>query len=66
MKPFDDSNEIVDVAHHCKDFRARGSAESKKSSSELSVSCLTCNNWNTDGCISDSYDGALRCMEQNQ
>ncbi|HHW30806.1 MAG TPA: hypothetical protein GXX20_03895 [Clostridiaceae bacterium] len=66
MIPFYDSNEMIDVAQHCKNFRARGSTESKKGSSEMSVSCLTCNNWNTDGCISDSYDGALRCMEKNQ
>jgi hypothetical protein len=66
MRAYDDSGEIIDVAHHCKDFKASGTAESRKNSSEISISCLTCSNWYTDGCISESYEGALKCMEKNQ
>lgn len=66
MRDYDNSNEVIDVAHHCKNFKSSGKVQNKVYSSDLSVSCLTCQNWKTDGCISDSYDGALKCMEKNQ
>lgn len=62
----DESHEIIDVGQHCNQFKKTDIATNKVESSEMSVSCMNCKHWNTDGCISESYEGALRCMEKNQ